>query len=172
MLTYGTFYPQFGHQNIFKLKIFNTKVADNFKAESFATQQNCNSKCFRSNSFNIISYSFHSLLIAIFHLDTMTKKNNLTYHIVNATQKILLVLQCFKWELLVTSVIYCIAHTNSKYIYNLWTFEFLKYIYQKWMEGVFYKNIILYVIPLFFYDFSCYLHNNTVYFERKYYHVY
>jgi len=25
-------------------------------------------------------------LIAIFHIDTMTKENNLTYHIINATQ--------------------------------------------------------------------------------------
>ena len=27
-----------------------------------------------------------------------------------------------------------IIHTNSKYSYHLWIFEFLKYIYEIWME--------------------------------------
>ena len=31
-------------------------------------------------------YSPHSLLIDLFHLDTMTKENNLTYHIINTTK--------------------------------------------------------------------------------------
>ena len=51
-------------------------------------------------------YSLHSLLIAIFYFETMTKKNNVTYHIVNATNIFLLVLQCFNWELLITSALY------------------------------------------------------------------
>ena len=29
-----------------------------------------------------------------------------------------------------------IAHINCKYSYHFWTFEFLKYNYQKWIEGV------------------------------------
>jgi len=28
------------------------------------------------------------------------------------------------------------AHANSKYSYHFLTFEFLKYIYQNWIEGV------------------------------------
>jgi len=54
----------------------------------------------------VVAISLHSVLIAIFHIDTMTKENNLTYHIINAKQ-IFLVLQCLNWELLVTSAIYC-----------------------------------------------------------------
>jgi len=53
-----------------------------------------------------VQYSNHPILTAIFHLDTMTKKNNLTYHIINATQNFLLILQYFNWELLTTSAIY------------------------------------------------------------------
>ena len=33
----------------------------------------------------LLKYSLHSLLMVLFHLDTMTKENNLTYHIINAT---------------------------------------------------------------------------------------
>ena len=36
----------------------------------------------------------------------MTKENNLIYYIVNATKTFLLVLRCFKWELLVTIASY------------------------------------------------------------------
>ena len=43
----------------------------------------------------------------------------------------LLALQCLNWELFVTSAIYC--HSSC---YHLWTFEFLKYIYQNWIDGV------------------------------------
>jgi len=62
--------------------------------------------------------------VAIFHLDTITKKNNLTYHILNATRTF------FCWSsniltrnssLLVLFIV--IAHANSKYSYHLWTFS-------------------------------------------------
>ena len=33
----------------------------------------------------LVIYFLHSILIAIFHLDTMIKENNLTYRIINAT---------------------------------------------------------------------------------------
>ena len=44
--------------------------------------------------------------IHFYSYNTVTKENNLTYHIVNATQTFLLVLQYFNWKLLVTSAIY------------------------------------------------------------------
>ena len=33
-----------------------------------------------------VLYSLHSLLIVLFHLDTIIKESNLTYHLINATQ--------------------------------------------------------------------------------------
>ena len=48
---------------------------------------------------HITRYSLYSLLIAIFHL--------YLYHIINATQTSLLLLQCFNEEFLITSAIYC-----------------------------------------------------------------
>ena len=79
-------------------------------------------------------YSLHSLLIAIFHLDTITKKNNLTYHILNATQTFF----CWSSNILTRNspllmLFIAIARTNSKYSYHYEKFEFLKYSYQKRM---------------------------------------
>ena len=52
--------------------------------------------------------------------------------------------QCFNWELLVTSVIYCHnTYANSKYSYYFLIFEFLKYIYQNWMERIIIWLVIL-----------------------------
>ena len=66
-------------------------------------------------------------------------------NLINATQIFLLVLQYFNCEHLVFSaIIIATAHANSKYSYHLWTFEFLKYSYQKRMEGVLFSELWAY----------------------------
>jgi len=52
-------------------------------------------------------YSLHPILIDIFAYGTMTKDNKCAYQSNKCNTYFLLVLQCFNWELLVTSVIYC-----------------------------------------------------------------
>ena len=81
-------------------------------------------------------YSLHPVLIDIFLYGTMTKGTKCAYKSNKCYTDFLLVLQYFNWKLLVTSVFIATTHANSKYSYHCWTFEYLKYIYQNWMEGV------------------------------------
>ena len=72
--------------------------------------QNSNILQYKKCNINKIlhKYSLHSVLINIFSYDTITKGTKCAYQ--SSKYNIdffLLVLQCFNWELLIASAIYC-----------------------------------------------------------------
>ena len=66
----------------------------------------------------VVLYFLHSILIAVFHFDTVTK-NNLTYHIINATQTFLLGSNILTGNFSLLMLFITTAHANNKYNYYL-----------------------------------------------------
>jgi len=85
-----------------------------------------------------------------FYMAQWSKASSVLINLINATQTFYWSSNVLTGNFLLLVLFIVTTHANSKYSYYFLIFEFLKYIYQNYMEGVEFKGIKLPMKPLNF----------------------